>query len=365
MSDSAAAARFGLRARLRPVTVNRRERLCGVTVTFPKDSAAFLVCAGVPGKWSACWSGVMTCGHIWTCPVCSAKLRAERVDRIDRALRVAGGRWQMVTFTVSHREGMPLAPLLHGLAGAFRRVKQGGKLQHVWKGRVSASVRAFEVTYGANGWHPHVHVLLRTSEWTENEREQLARRWKAAVSEHIGPDCLPSDVRGVVWSPAFDAKHADERKRARYLGKLGAEIAGVAKDARAGSWSSWDIAEEAARKSPLAISLWREFSEATRGRRMLEMDDRCARFADAFVPSEGEGEAPNLDDSMREVAPRESAAVKVVRVQLWRTELASLRRYERFSPAVMGLLVAAVRVCVDPVECVREWLAIAHASGAA
>jgi hypothetical protein len=271
----------------------------------------------------------------------------------------------MVTFTVQHRLGMPLRPLLLGLAKAFRRVKQGGKLQRTWKGRVTGTVRAFEVTYGENGWHPHVHLLMRTSSWTADEREELVKRWKRAVVEALGPDCLPSDARGVKWSPAFDASHADERKRARYLGKLGAEIAGVAKDAKAGSWTTWDLARAAAGQSALAISLWQEFSAATRGRRMLEMDDRAARFAAAYVPREGENEAPNLDEEMREVEPRETATSKVIRVQLWRTELAALRRHERLQPAVFAYLITSVRTCEDPAATVREWLALACASGAA
>ena len=347
------SARYALRARLRPITTNRRERLCGVSVVIPQDTCAFLVASGKPGAWSTSWQGVLSCGHIWTCPVCSAKLRAERVARIDRALQVAGGRWQMVTFTVGHRQGMPLQALLQGLAKAFRRVKQGGKLQHVWKGRVSASVRAFEVTFGENGWHPHVHALLRTSEWSENERAELVKRWKRAVVEALGPDCLPSDARGVVWSPSFDAAHADERKRARYLGKLGAEVAGIAKEARGGSWTSWDIAREAAGKSALAISLWSEFSEATRGRRMLEMDDRASRYADRYEPPPEEVHDARL----------ETSTDRVIRVQLWRTELAALRRHEAIQPAVLGLLVASVRTCVDPLETVREWLALACAAG--
>ncbi|HXK19061.1 MAG TPA: protein rep [Polyangiaceae bacterium] len=331
--------------------------MCGIEVQPTKgfrleDTPATMVASGKPGCWRVKWEGVLQCGHIWTCPVCSAKLRAERTQRIDRALRVAGGRWQMVTFTVSHRLGMPLKFLLDGLAKALRRVKQGGKLQRVWKGRMTASVRAFEVTYGQNGWHPHVHLLIRSSHWPAHQRKMLRDRWKRAVLEHLGPDCLPSDQRGVKWSDPFDASIADERKRARYLSKLGAEIVGVAKDAKAGSWSSWDIARAAGDGSPMAIALWREFSEATRGKRMLEMDDRAARFADSWGPGcEGFEPEKELD------APGDC----VRRVTLWSSELRALARLERREPSLFARIIADVQTCDDPSATVREWLSRAYA----
>ena len=46
------------------------------------------------GKMSARFCGVLTCGHIWTCPTCSARLPLESFSRsVNAAVSNAGGTW--------------------------------------------------------------------------------------------------------------------------------------------------------------------------------------------------------------------------------------------------------------------------------
>jgi len=334
---AAARARYALRARLRNVTPNRRDRLCGLTVHLPAEESPQIVCEGAPGAWEMRWHGVITCRHIWTCPVCSAKLRAERLEQIDAAMRKGGGRWQMLTLKFAHARGMPLAGLLDGLSKALRWVKQGGSMQRLWTRKVSASVRATEVTFGsANGWHPHVHLLLRTAHWARCERRAFAQKWARAVERFLGVECLPSMEHGTHWSPPIDASHADERKRAAYLTKLGAEIAGVGKQTHA----SWTVAERAAAGDGHARALWIEFCEATSGRRMLEADERAVAFA-------------KLPEPAAEVEPK---ARTIVRVAVTRLQLASLGFRERAFPWLFADLAAAVRASRDPLAEVARWI---------
>jgi hypothetical protein len=234
-------------------------------------------CDKKTGERRATWGGILTCGHVWTCPVCSAHLRSERAERITNAVEYLKGRWQMQTYTIAHHPGMRLQETIAGMMKALRRMKQGGTIQRVWGERVTASVRTLEVTHGDNGWHPHVHLLVRTSEWTPEEREALQRRWQDCVERELGAEARPSKAQAVTWSEPFDG--AEEADRSLYVTKLGLEVAGIAKLGKRGNLTSWGVAEKASQGSGPHVWLWREFHAATRGRRMIEMDDRMATAA--------------------------------------------------------------------------------------
>src|SRR5581483_357530 len=68
----------------------------------------------------------------------------------------------MLTLTMPHDYGLPLAKLIPAIADGFRAVKSGRAWVALRK-RVGivGTIRSMEVTHGANGWHPHLHVLVR------------------------------------------------------------------------------------------------------------------------------------------------------------------------------------------------------------
>jgi hypothetical protein len=137
----------------------------------------------------------------------------------------------------------------------------------------------------------------------------------------------------------------EAERLAGYLAKLGLEIVGEGKEGRRGAWNSWRIAHEAANGSELAIALWREFERATRGKRMLEMDDRASAAADRWVPPFEE--------------PSEGSS-EIVRVRLSRDEMAWLAVLERSRPAAIGQMLSELRTSMDPLACVRAWLSVAR-----
>ncbi len=321
------------------MTESQRERQCGCVPCHNAGPA--VQCVGRPGAWNAGWIGLVTCGHIWTCPVCSMKLRTVRLGRVLRALEAAGGRWQMVTLTVRHRPGQPLAWLLRGLAKAWRRTRQGGLLQEIWTERVSASVRAWEVTRGQAGWHPHIHALLRTSAWTDEERALLLERWLAAVERELGPECVPWEAHALRWSTPIDASALTERERARYLVKLGCEIAGDKTSRKPGTRTAWAIAEGAANGSESDAALWREYSAATRGRRMIELDDRASGFAKQF----------------RELQEPPEREPDVCIVPIDTLEMRALREYERFCDrTVFATMLADAAKAEKPALVIQTWI---------
>jgi hypothetical protein len=251
----------------------------------------------------------------------------------------------MLTVTLRHRAGLSLKELLSGLIFAWRKTRQGGAVQRIWTERVSASARAVEVTDGENGWHPHLHVLVRVDRgWTEEEKTTLLERWQRQVRAVLGDACVPSDSRALVWSALFDA--GDANARPSYLAKLGLEVAGIAKDR-----SSWSIARRAAAGDALAVKRWHEFYEATKGRRMLELDDRAQAFAMGVDAHDGRGDLGVELATVTDLPEREP-----VILPLWPEEVAILRRGERALPTLLRDVLLAVAASEDPGRTLAEWL---------
>lgn len=265
-----------LRAKLRKVAVDRRVAKCGLFgLGIPE-----VVIQDAPGGRNAWWGKVQHCQRQWGCPVCAGRKAATRADELDRLMMAdRDGRWQMVTLTLRHHGGESLREVLGRLVRAWRAVRAHRTVRTIMKQRVSASCRALEVTFGSNGWHPHIHILWRTSEWTATERAELEALWCSAAGAELGV--------GVRWSTPI---YSWQPERARYLARLGCEVSGVGKAARAGHLTPWQVANYAAEAKRAAVCdarwlfRWREFQESMKGRRVLELDER----AKAMVPPKPE-----------------------------------------------------------------------------
>jgi hypothetical protein len=321
------AARQGayrLRARARRITSSRRERGCGILPVHDATEHPWIQVHEERGKRGARWHGLMACGHIWTCPVCSSAKRAKRVELLSAAVRGLQGRWQMLTITLRHRPGMSLKTLLHGMMAAWRKARQGGMVQRVWSERVSASARATEITHGENGWHPHLHVLLRTSAWEPHEHAALLERWQNAIRASLGEACEPNDLRALWWSEPFEG--GASKGLERYIGKLALEVGGFGKDR-----SHWSVLERASSGDVAAWRLWSEFFDATRGRRAFELDDRCADAGRRQLADEAE---PDVRDMPEGVEPH--------RVSVPRDTVRLMRIRERDSPGIFALALEIV-----------------------
>lgn len=167
----------------------------------------------------AYYAGLMVCGSVWACPVCAAKIQQVRTLEVRAALDA----WQaradhqvvMLTQTVPHTQQDYLPDLLHGFTEALRKFKQPRAYVRAQKQfAIHGSIRALEVTHGANGWHPHAHTILFLKNETElNEiRSQLFPLWKSAATRAgLGE---PSEK-------AFTVSDAGEVRN--YITKLGSE----------------------------------------------------------------------------------------------------------------------------------------------
>lgn len=107
--------------------------------------------------------GLMKCASVWVCPVCAARITEQR--RADLQAAIANNRDKylpvMVTYTLSHYKGQSLADSLQTLLTAYRRMRSGRWWQQFKADyMVVGGVRATEITWGVNGWHPHFHEIL-------------------------------------------------------------------------------------------------------------------------------------------------------------------------------------------------------------
>lgn len=181
----------------------------------------------------AYYHGLMTCGSVWTCPICSAKITEVRRMELTQAVdtwRSSGGSLLMVTVTLQHTPGDDLKPLLVALKDSWRRLKSG----RVWR-RMRESyglehyVSATEVTHGENGWHPHIHALF-FSTLPEHllDRDalqaELTARYQALLEKHgkYASQYYGIDVRlGDEFAGNYASKYGLERELTKSIGKNG------------------------------------------------------------------------------------------------------------------------------------------------
>lgn len=215
---------------------------------------------------------LQTCGSVWHCPVCAAKISERRradLEAVTALHKAAGGGLALITLTNSHSRADRLADLLQAQEHALRRF---------WKDRASRRlferlgvvglVRAVEVTHGnANGWHPHYHILLfldspRSPSQLKAIRFDLAQRWQDCCRAAGLP--LPdlehgADIRGAEWA-------------ARYASKWGLEqevTKGHVKKGRGDRATPWDLLRRALAGDQWAGALFQEFAQAFKGKRQL------------------------------------------------------------------------------------------------
>lgn len=178
------------------------------------------------------YSGLQTCGSVWACPVCSAKIAERRRAEIVAAMaahKAAGGCMNLLTLTAPHQRVDKLADLLKMQALALKKMFADFTVRKVFAEMgILGQIRALEVTHGRlseinNGWHPHHHILLFAGSGVDLARfdgpqlkdwaVRLYLRW-AACCESAGLG-TPSFAHGL--------KLDDGSKAAKYVAKWGLE----------------------------------------------------------------------------------------------------------------------------------------------
>lgn len=169
-----ANARYGADKRLKGI------KLCGSRVLPAPCGDGFVYV--VVSEDKARYMGVAHCHSPWSCPVCSAKVMAEKGGEIATLID-ARRQWEkksafMVTFTLPHTDAMSCEEAFQVLNDTWRMFTRDGRRAKNSQGKnlspygqmrakfdIKSIVRVYEFTWGENGWHPHIHALL----WTKRE----------------------------------------------------------------------------------------------------------------------------------------------------------------------------------------------------
>lgn len=258
-------------------------------------------------------SGVVTCGNVWACPVCAAKICEERRHELSSGMAAAvsmGKTAYLVTLTFPHESDMPLGELLEKFAKArqswansrtYKRVmgEKGGGGE---VGRMG-SVTSLEVTVGKrNGWHPHVHILVvadrlgfgeadpinDAGDLASHRIDELKAQWvralvKAGLCEQgqiTDVQAHGLNVRGGERAAEYIAKFGrDERWGASSeLTKSHAKIGTVGEVAGDMHFTPFQLLDWTA--DAWARARWREYVAAFHGRRMLSWSRGLRRALD-------------------------------------------------------------------------------------
>jgi hypothetical protein len=229
-------------------------------------------------------NGLVTCGSVWACPMCTAVIQEGRRKEIAEAMAWAYGPTQnlqpvMVTFTFPHKEGQSLAELLERQAKAFKFLRQGAKWERF---KVSIGyqglIRSLELTYGQNGWHPHTHELFFVSHLVEAEALQvrLTELWESAcvraglldrndVVQMYNFGLHAVDVKGWCSDSDYLAKQDDSR----HWGVDREMAKGSTKAGRAKGQHPFGLLANAAAGDVAAGEKYLEYIETMKGKRQL------------------------------------------------------------------------------------------------
>lgn len=172
---------------------------------------------------AAFYSNLTTCGSVWSCPICAAKVQERRREEIATAIDWAwtqGLKPVMLTITFPHRAWHSLRALIDQQADALTRLRKGKQWDKL-KARIGYQglIRSLELTHGKNGWHPHTHEIWFVDEYADADaiRAEVARRWLSACARAGLIDLNDADAVAHFLCHSIDIK--DRCSASDYLAK--------------------------------------------------------------------------------------------------------------------------------------------------
>jgi hypothetical protein len=276
---TAREARYVARAALWKASSLSRCRKCGRVSRHVSGEVGVRARDGHAG-----FSGLVTCGSVWVCPVCSQKIMSRRSLEIGALVAAAGSEGVPVAFctlTMRHHRGQSLVQLWDALSKAWKASTNG----KYWQAQKASAglvgfVRVVEVTYGVNGWHVHVHCLMiGTGLGTESGLDGLMvpfwQRWSRSLQRAglAAPSPAASDWQIV-------GHHLEGTPLGEYLtkgagaaGAIGAELTQTqSKVARAvhKTEAHWSLLTHGPVNGEVeGLRLWREWEKGSKGRRQI------------------------------------------------------------------------------------------------
>lgn len=322
---------------------------CGVKPIPAKEKKFVNYVQGEKGKHY--FAGLQHCGLSWVCPICGHKIQTERVEEINNALTEFSKRGYeiyFVTFTLPHYKSEKLKDNVKTVIQSFDRAKNHRRVKEKITKKVSFKItdidqetgeikektitkpdfwylRSLEITYGLNGWHPHLHGIFiypKNEGYAKNHLEAFKAQW----IEELRKNDKNSEF---LEKRSFDFRlwDGDFKKLSEYLDKikfneginqekqdeifsiksnqakrnLSNEIArSQNKNSRDGV-TPWGILETIKKETPWNLpgsprELFKEYAKAMKGKSMIQ----ACKYFYSFVNVETKEEAEILQDDETE-----------------------------------------------------------------
>lgn len=242
------------------------------------------------GHGTASYGGLQTCGSVWTCPVCAAKIAERRRLEIQAAMaqhRAQGGEVQLLTLTTPHTRFDVLEELLARQAKALQAFLRDKTVKKVFQEMgYQGQIRAWEGTHGRkgtnNGWHPHFHFLQFVL--VKGDEGQLMD-WKTRLYLRWDAYCQKAGLGSPSFAHGIDLQ--DGQQASNYVSKWGLEdemTKAHIKKGKAGGETPFDLlrAVLADKNDKQAVALFAEFARCFKGKRQLSWSNGLkARFNQA------------------------------------------------------------------------------------
>jgi len=263
------------------------------------------------------YAGLHTCGSIWNCPVCAAKIAEGRkceVETLLKAHEAAGGGTYMLTLTMPHSKYDSCKSLRDAVANAWRRCQAGRKWGTIKaKFSIGWTIRALEVTHGKNGWHPHLHILLLTKRPLNDPGAMhlaIQSRWADMIM------ALTGEVAEFAASDLRPATAAD------YITKWGAASettrAGL-KESRKGGRSPWQLLAAYAEGDAAAGKLYIEYCGAFfRARHLTYSKGLREHYGLIEAADDDLAQGEEIQDNLHLGDPGRLGAIGMMAKETWR-----------------------------------------------
>lgn len=291
--------RYALQSVARSLLYGSRVSKCH-RIKARKDSS--IACLWSEPANRASYANLQTCGSVWSCPICAAKIGEQRrveLKAIIEAHKASVGGVALVTRTVPHSQFDKLSDLLERVTDAQRKYVNGApykRFKTSWG--VVGSVRALETTTGGNGWHPHYHEILFFRDALDNGetvplKHELFPRWESA--------CSRAGISSPSWEHGMDCQ--DASYASSYVSKWGADselTKAHTKRGRNGSFTPFDLLRLALLSSDHGVvdaagNLFQEYSAQFRGKRQLVYSNGLKKLYDLEDLSDEEIAEKNVD----------------------------------------------------------------------
>lgn len=185
----------------------------------------------------ASYGNLATCGSVWHCPICAAKITEARRQELQNAITAwakQGGEVYLMSLTFPHMDHQLLADNLKLFSAALKKLKNSRAYKNTMKAvGAPGSIRALEVTHGANGWHPHTHDLIFAGKAQIEKLRELQTVW---IETLIRTDLADRSQYNDMMKAAFDVQNGDYA--AEYVAKFGHEATEASKIITENTWGA-------------------------------------------------------------------------------------------------------------------------------